>query len=89
MICAFLKSGSILNDELLSPTWPCKAYQRDVHIVAISFLWDDELQQLKVLAANKQRAPSSGCCLFFYGGNLTVKDLQPKVRVEKRSTNNS
>lgn len=67
------------NAELLHPTWPCKAYQRDVHVMAVSLLWDDKLQQLKVLAANKQRASSSRCCLFFNGGNLTVKNLQPKV----------
>lgn len=49
--------------------------------MTISLLQYDELNDLEVLAADQQGTASSRCCLFFNGGNLTVKNLQPKVHV--------
>lgn len=61
------------------PTWPCKAHQRDVDVMAVSLLGYDKLYDLKVLAANKQRTAGSRRGLLFNGGDLTVKNLGPRV----------
>lgn len=43
VICEFLKGGAPCHAEFPWPTWPCEAYQRDIHVMAVSLLGDDEL----------------------------------------------
>lgn len=83
---AFLQK-SPMGCRVPLPTWPRKAHQRDVDVMAVSLLWYDKLYDLKVLAANKQRTASSRRCLLFNGGDLTVKNLGPKVNMSMVSMN--
>ena len=43
MICDFLKHEFTLNARPLYPTWSREADERDVHIMAVPFMRDDEL----------------------------------------------
>jgi len=63
-----------------SHTWSCQTYQRYVNVMAVSFLGDDQLDDLEVLAADQQWATSSSGGLLLDSGNLTVKDLCENLR---------
>lgn len=47
--------------------------------MAVSLLRYDKLDNLEVLAANKQRTASGRRCLLLNGGDLTVKNLDQKL----------
>lgn len=70
-----LQDEDWLLRQFLSCTWSCQTYQRYVHIMAVSFLRDDQLDDLEVLAADQQWATSGSGCLLLNRGNLAVKNL--------------
>lgn len=69
--------------ELPFYTWARQTYQRNVNIMAVSFLRHDELNVLEVLTTNQHWATRSWCSKFLNWRDLAVKNLIKKKSQSK------
>lgn len=69
LICAREHKASLF-------TWLGKAKQRQVNILAVLLVGDDEVKNLEVLAADDQRASSSRRGQFLQVAHQAVKNLE-------------
>lgn len=67
-------------------TWLGEAQQRQVNILAVLFVRDDEVKNLEVLAADDQRPSGSRGGQFLHVAHQAVKDLEDTTKCEKMKT---